>query len=195
MIFEECIKKGYKPRTEMNASQTDGTLAVAIDPYSAGEKCTHQLCIKHKKPYLLIDLNKFHKSEYTLLQIGGFIHNNKIKKLNIAGNGIYSFKNLKDITNKQKFLNNLLYYFLKPFHSELELIQSGGQTGIDEAGLIASQWLNIETKCIAPYGWAFRDYNGIDHYDESKFKERFNLDVLMFDHPEYKLHKSIESFK
>ena len=175
LIFEECNKKGYAPRTAQNILETHGTLAIAVDFDSAGEKLTHRLCEKYKKPYLAIRPT----GPETILnveKVGNWIIQNKIEKLNIAGNGIYTFsKHNPAITQNacNVYMSMLLESILNKFDITLDLIQSGGQTGIDEAGIMAGISLNIPCKIVAPNGWTFRDGNGRDLKDEILFKKRF----------------------
>ena len=56
-------------------------------------------------------------------------------------------------------------------------IRSGGQTGVDEAGIIAAQRLGIPSSVHAPRGFVFRNKEGQDIRDERAFKERFKQQV------------------
>ena len=53
-------------------------------------------------------------------------------------------------------------------------IRSGGQTGIDEAGIIAAQRLGIPNEVHTTSNYMFRGRDGKDISDEEKFKARFN---------------------
>lgn len=102
----------------------------------------------------------------------------KVTSLNIAGNGIYSLK--EKFT--QKDIDDFIYEFLKTlifeYYGEPVSIRSGGQTGVDEAALKAGDKLGLETICLAPKHWLFRDERGIDIMSEQLFLKRFGYDVM-----------------
>ena len=52
-------------------------------------------------------------------------------------------------------------------------IRSGGQTGADEAGILAAKELCIPAHVHAPKGWLMRGEDGKDVFSEYAFKERF----------------------
>jgi hypothetical protein len=54
---------------------------------------------------------------------------------------------------------------------------SGGQTGFDEAGIIAGRALGLPTMVTAPRGWRFRRADGQDVTDQEAFMARFALDA------------------
>ncbi len=171
--FIEWQVPGYKSRTIENA-RADATIAIAIHFNTAGEICTRKAVEQMKKMYIQIDGHSF-LSQSQIRVAASALSNGlfKIKTLNIAGNGIYTFH--KGIT--QEKLDKSMFQFLDTvfFLCEYkpELIRSGGQTGIDEAGLKAADKLGIRTLCVAPKGWLFRDINGKDIADEKLFKARF----------------------
>lgn len=85
----------YPPRTESNVICSDGTIALAFNFLSAGEKLTRKLCIRHDKPILMIDLDACYKSYINIgdecladpvNKILTFIEDNDISVLNVAGN-------------------------------------------------------------------------------------------------------------
>jgi hypothetical protein len=74
----------YRQRTIKNVRQSDGTLIIYFGRMTGGTKLTHDSCIKHDVPCLLID--------GALLDIGRaadeisrFIDSRHIKLLNVAG--------------------------------------------------------------------------------------------------------------
>jgi hypothetical protein len=166
IVFEECQSPGYKARTLRNAC-ADVTIAIAVDFSTAGERCTKN-CIPRTSLYYPIDYHKMPvlvlASSYVLTKKAPFI------SLNIAGNGIYS------LPHTQEEVDEKVYDFLKRLFRLVPLpkvIKSGGQTGIDEAGLKAAVLLDIPAYCLAPKGWVFRDKNHRDIADEKLFKARF----------------------
>ena len=98
-------------------------------------------------------------------------------KLNIAGNGIYTLVQANSEAT-QADVNNLVEEILKKFIQEgitIAEIRSGGQTGIDEAGIIAAQRLGIKWSVNAPNNWAFRVTKEIfnSQYKDSVSKEEY----------------------
>lgn len=102
-----------------------------------------------------------------------YIQKNNINSLNIAGNGIYTF-NQDGIT--QERVNDLVYnvlHYLIEHGCNIQKVRSGGQTGADEAGLVAGERLGLETTSLCPKGWRFRNVKGEDIQDEQAYKARF----------------------
>jgi hypothetical protein len=94
-------------------------------------------------------------------------------KLNIAGNGIYT---LNQYTTQEE-LNQYVTDFIRTLLDNgitISEIRSGGQTGVDEAGIIAAQRLGIKASVHAPRGFKFRGIDGKDISDKDKFLARFN---------------------
>lgn len=172
ILFKECEIAGYKARTIENA-KADVTLAIATDFNTPGEICTRNAVKQHRNTYIQVDLNTMMTMNQVKVVIAA-LEERMFYTLNIAGNGIYS---LKDICTQDK-LDTLIYQFLcRIFNSHVSfptLIVSGGQTGIDEAGLKAANKLAIKTLCVAPKDWVYRDINGVDIYNEETFKKRFD---------------------
>lgn len=173
IIFEECTVKGYAARTKMNVKETDATVAFAVDFSTGGEKITRKLCMDLNKPFLPIKIDGSILNSLKELTI--FLQNHNIEKLNIAGNGIYTFRKHNNESSTFQFaLDELIFRCLKTVDTSMvKLIQSGGQTGVDESAIKAGIKLKIPTKIIAPKGWMFRGFDGKDVMDEIKFKERF----------------------
>lgn len=108
-----------------------------------------------------------------MAELVNYIYENKITSINIAGNGIYTF-NKYGIT--QQRINKLVYNFLKFINTgkwSIKQVRSGGQTGADEAGLVAGDKLGLETTSLCPKGWRFRTADGEDIKSEEKYKARF----------------------
>jgi hypothetical protein len=164
LTINNCSEPGYAARTKQNASNAF-TLAVALDFNTAGERCTKKYAVEYFPirldgefwKYDLADARKqWESSVYTVL--------------NIAGNGIYSFE-----TATQSDLNAFMITVFKEMfvYKKPTLIRSGGQTGIDEAGIFAGNSLGFETMVLAPNDWTFRNKAGVDISDEKLFKQRF----------------------
>jgi hypothetical protein len=163
------IPGSYPTRTAKNINEADGTLIFYVNANTPGEKLTLRVLTELKKPYLQIKLinGKFDKPSISLQK---FIDKYKIKTLNIAGNSISRFKNLT-----QNELDQLIFDFLNHCSNikTLDLIQSGGQSGVDTSGVKAGIKLGIKTKVNAPGKWLFRDKDGNDIADKELFIKRF----------------------
>ena len=180
---------GYQQRTDENAEWSDITLALAVDFTTYGELRTAEAAgaivdrkaktIKPAGKYqsvkletgtpedpeeLVLDYEALDKAVKAAKKVG------KPIKLNIAGNGLYSFKSSQEKVNT---VTQDAIKYLQKNGVEIAEIRSGGQTGIDEAGIIAAQRLGIKWSVNAPKGWKFRDAEGNDHEDEEAFKARF----------------------
>lgn len=177
--FIEDNEYNYASRTKKNIQLADATIDICIDPNTAGEKLTKKIALEQGKPFLQIVINRqCHTLKSQEKEINNFITKiSKINnlKLNIAGNGLYTL-NRYGITQSQA--NNFVYQLITLFKShntKIQEIRSGGQTGFDEAGLIAADKHNIKTICLAPKGWRFRDINNKDITNKEQFISRFNI--------------------
>lgn len=107
------------------------------------------------------------------------------KVLNIAGNGIYT---LKEHDISQQDCNILLYKILLQvtMYYPIEKVISGGQTGIDWAGLVAATALGIEAEATYPKGFILRRENGVDVTNDPVLLQKeiesqaFELDSKIF---------------
>ena len=81
--------------------------------------------------------------------------------VNVAGNGIYTLQK-KGVT--QEMANQFVYDVLKlvSTHWSITKVVSGGQTGMDIAGLVAGCALDIETIGTWPKGFKMRFEDGKD---------------------------------
>lgn len=174
--FIEDTSSGYASRTYKNAS-ADVTIAFAVDFTTGGEKLTKECVEKQKKVYIPVDVdsNKF-CNQLFINDIVSQLNTCNAKTINIAGNGLYT---MRDVCS-QNDIDNVTYRFLFDvltshlLKTKIELIRSGGQTGFDEAGIKAAVKLGIPALILAPQGWLFRDVDGNDIRDEQAFKNRFN---------------------
>lgn len=166
--LKECKIAGYPARTKENVVESDITIAFAEDFSTAGERLTRKYCNDYRRKYIPIDL----KHPVVISKIANELLFVDTVIINIAGNGLYTLK------YQQKYYDELLYdIFSKLLDSgympEITLIRSGGQSGIDEAGVNAADKLGIPALVLAPKGWIFRDINNQNIADEKQFKRRF----------------------
>jgi len=80
--LKEHSSYSYPPRTEDNVKDSDGTIRIATNINSSGEKCTLRYIVYHQKPKL--DINPDNPPDPQ--EIADWIKNNDIKTLNVAGN-------------------------------------------------------------------------------------------------------------
>ena len=170
-VFSTSGNNSYPSRTRENANWSDITIALAQDFNTAGEKLTKSAAgNKYVSSILAAEFNdasEIAKNLYNQIKTKGKTDNLKI---NIAGNGIYSMK------QSQSYYNNLMTQILMKLQDKgvtISEIRSGGQTGIDEAGIIAAQRLEIPNEIHSTANFMFRDKSGKDISDEQAFKNRF----------------------
>lgn len=166
--FITTPSKNYADRTKANAEWSDITMALAEDFNTAGERLTKTVAgNKYVSANISNDVSTIVNNIYNQLVSKGKI---KDIKLNIAGNGIYSLK------DTQSQYDAKLIDIIKGLQVKgitISEIRSGGQTGIDEAGAKAGQFLNIKTTIISTSDFKFRNKQGVDISNEQTFKARF----------------------
>lgn len=156
---------GYANRTKVNAKSSDITLVFAIDLNTHGEKltakCAGDFIHKTMWPCTPQDFYKNALNTFKRLNIP------KKVKLNIAGNGIYTFQSVAT----QKQLNRWVYNCLKELKAsyDIEVIRSGGQTGADTAGLVAALALGIPAIGYYPQGFKLRNKQSKDVHLSEEF--------------------------
>lgn len=171
-VFSTSGNNSYPSRTRENANWSDITIALAQDFNTAGEKLTKSAA-GNKYVYSILaaesnDASEIAENLYNQIKTKGKTDNLKI---NIAGNGIYSMK------QSQSYYNDLMTQILMKLQDKgvtISEIRSGGQTGIDEAGIIAAQRLGIPNEVHSTANFMFRDKSGKDISDEQAFKNRFS---------------------
>ncbi len=175
--FVEDKCSNYQHRTFLNIELSEITLVFAIDYTTAGEKCTINYAKICEKPIIQFTINENGRLDASnkekIEEAIKTIKSNNIGILNIAGNGIYTF-NKHGITQERvnELVTNVIGHLLKN-GCNIKKIRSGGQTGADEAGLVAGDTFGIETVSFCPKGWRFRTADGEDIQDEQAYKARF----------------------
>ena len=188
--FSVSSSPSYSVRTRENAEWSDITIALAQNFNSKGEEATK----RHAgNKYISHELQRDNDPEVIATNIyNEMVAKGKTKdvKLNIAGNGIY------DLTGSQEYYNDLMTAVISKLLNKgvtISAIRSGGQTGIDEAGIIAAQRLGIPSEVHSTMDYRFRVGPGANYdiSDEVKFKSRFQSQLK--DSKEAQLDKYIYS--
>lgn len=168
--FQEHTQTGYAMRTWDNARLSDLTIAFAIDFNTPGELLTRKAAYGK---YQAVDIISGFSIYERLDPLARFMRMNKITKLNIAGSGIYGLKEIFTQEELDTFIGVFLQTLIFEYYGEPVSIRSGGQTGVDEAALKAGDKLGLETICLAPKHWMFRNIEGKDICSQSLFLKRF----------------------
>lgn len=176
--FYEHTETGYALRTWENAKRADLTVAIALNFDTPGEKLTQKASYGK---YLGLNFGYLYPEEmncenpFAVETLVFNLQRKKVKVLNGAGNGIYTLKIEQSLCDELVF--NLLSQVIEQY-PDLKTIRSGGQTGLDQSFLLAADKLSLETICLAPKHWLFRDERGIDIMSEQLFLKRFGYDVM-----------------
>ena len=164
---------GYQQRTKENADWSDITLDLTESDKGSGGRNELTKRVAGNK-YIHFKLTDEGDNTYDADEILAAIEEAGLPteniKLNIAGSEIGKLNNDQEVYNEEV---TRLLKGLQDLGVIISEIRSGGQTGIDEAGIIAAQRLGIKWSVNAPKGWKFRDSEGEDHEDEEAFKARF----------------------
>ena len=199
--LQEDAERSYLSRTRQNAEWSDITIALGEDLTTTGELQTAKLAgaevveeertnargekyttvIKVTNPkkgkYIGINLNIISSAKAIATEIYNQIIERNLPiyniKLNIAGNGIYTLK------SEQASYDKLLTEVLKALQDKgitISEVRSGGQTGIDEAGIKAAISLGLKASILAPKGYRFRGKDNKDVSNKELFVKRFNSD-------------------
>lgn len=158
LILKEHTSASYAPRTYHNASQ-GVTLAIAVDFTTAGERLTHKAS---KGKIVQQEFNVIFWDEVIpARKLYSMLKKYDCHTVNVAGNGIYTLQK-KQVTQKEA--NQYVYDILKlvSTHWPITKVVSGGQTGMDVAGLVAGVALGIEVIGTWPKGYLMRFEDGRD---------------------------------
>lgn len=175
--FIEHPTPGYAARTYANVRESDLTIAFATDFTTAGERLTKKATVELEKLFIPVEI----RMDTISLKRSADSMNSSIKllmrgisfNLNIAGNGIYSLSKAYTQKDIDDYIAEYLAIALNGI--AVKYIRSGGQTGVDEAGVKFGNDFGYETICCFPKGWMFRDITGADITDRDKFMERFYI--------------------
>lgn len=144
------------PRTWANARRADLTVAIAADFDTAGERLTRRAA---GDAYLALPLELDPIVAARRLYVA--VRARRARILNVAGNGICT---LHRLGCDQARINRHVFEILRPVcaHYRLESVVSGGQTGVDEAGLVAAVALGVRADGLLPAGFLRRGVDGRD---------------------------------
>jgi hypothetical protein len=78
-------KGGYRQRTRLNVSDSDGTAILYNETLKGGTRLTRNLCALLKRPYILINAADTPEPIVGAEKIARFIEENTIETLNVAG--------------------------------------------------------------------------------------------------------------
>jgi hypothetical protein len=144
----------YVPRTKENAHGADVTVAFAVDFNTGGERLTRA---EAGPRYVGIPFGG--DVAAAAEKLAAFIIKREGSTLNVAGNGIYT---LAEHGVSQARANKWVFDVLSLVVKQVKLtdIRSGGQTGIDQAGLVAALVLGIPALGLYPKSFRRRNVKG-----------------------------------
>lgn len=161
LLIVEHSSSSYSPRTYLNAKTADITVALAVDYSTAGEKLTHKAA---GDKYVALPLTgptedavQAARLLFKALRDRGL----KEPTINVAGNGIYT---LDKQGWTQRSINLHLFIILAKVHRywPIKRVISGGQTGVDMAGIVAGSALCIDSTATLPKGFLQRGVDKVD---------------------------------
>jgi hypothetical protein len=182
-IFREHPDPGYPGRTEWNAANSDVTIDFAelshgrIVGSGGSSGLTRLMAERHHRPYVGVpivpDRLEAVAAAHTIMT--GLPLTPAGLRVNIAGHGLARMRGLSQTTINAYVIETLRLVTaeLALRDQSITLVMSGGQTGFDEAGIIAGRTLGLATMVTAPHGWRFRDADGHDIADHAAFVRRF----------------------
>lgn len=158
----------YPPRTYQNARLADLTVAIALDFNSAGERLTHRAA-GERYAWIALSSDPHQAAEKLLSALREF----SVRTLNVAGNGIYS---LAPKGWPQERVNAFVFEILQKATAQWPIAKviSGGQTGIDLAGVTAAHALGIPAEATLPKGFVQR---GLDNQDRTHTADEIRAQI------------------
>ncbi len=186
IIIQEHQSHKYTPRTYFNAHSGDVTIAMAVDLTTAGEKLTHKAA---GEKYIGFLLTEDTEAINVARQLYRFMKQKNAKTLNIAGNGIYT---LSKHGCDQAHINSFVCDVIEKVHTywPIEKIFTGGQTGVDLAGAVVAQYLNIPALITLPKGYIQRFEDKVDReHTKEQIQEQIDHWVNMLKQQDIKQNK------
>lgn len=185
VVINTSKHTGYRERTMENAMSVPVTIALAVNFDTAGEKLTRRCVEESGQKYIPVQLDAAsitewsaaHQAARTIIEgLKPFDDWTKIS-VNVAGNGMYSFPKEVSQENLDVFMTRVLLLVNTFSDVEINRVRSGGQTGIDEAGVKAADTLGLVAAVHGPQDFKFRirmENRWLDIADRSKFEMRFS---------------------
>lgn len=181
-IMEDSARN-YAHRTWANAAWSDITLALATDFSSPGEITTRRAAgdkyLRYQLTRNLKRLTTFNQEgKKAARKIARTIREHTCYKedgirLNIAGNGLVTLlKSGVDTRTVAAFIG-IIFSACKEEGVKILEVRSGGQSGVDEAGIIAAQRNKMQCSILAPKGFRWRDKKGDEKEGKTAFVNRF----------------------
>ena len=96
-IVQEMPTAGYPKRTEQNVIDSDGTVIFTHGKLSGGSDLTRKYAIKHRRPWLHLDMNQLFL-EAAVRALSTWINENGIEVLNVAGKSAAKDERIYDVT-------------------------------------------------------------------------------------------------
>jgi len=155
MKIRQTSSSAYPPRTYYNATNSDITIAFAVDFNTPGERLTRKAS---EGKIVSIDVTKDNIVKDYLKEIPdeeiGIV-------VNIAGNSIVTLLK-RNVT--QNDIDQCVYEFIEELsqYRKIKKIRCGGQSGADIAGAKAGYRLNIPVTITMPQGYLTRESDGKD---------------------------------
>jgi Circularly permutated YpsA SLOG family len=78
-------KGGYRQRTRLNVSDSDGTAILYNESLKGGTRLARNLCALLKRPYILINAREIPDLAQAASMVAQFVEKNAIEVLNVAG--------------------------------------------------------------------------------------------------------------
>ena len=190
------LSSGYRERTIENASAEHLTLAFAIDFTTAGEKLTRSAVRSAHREYLAIQLDEkelsewsaAHKAANQIIPVIKDLNTGAGIGINIAGNGLTRFSSNVDQQALDVFMTRTLMLVQHKTQGDILRVRSGGQTGIDEAGVKAADALGIPALVNGPADYRLRvrwkQGHHIDVTNEGMFRTRLEDNHIQRKHLE-----------
>lgn len=189
-IMEDSARN-YGHRTWANAAWSDITLALATDFSSPGEITTRRAAgDKYMRYQLTRNLHRLitfrQDGEREAEKIAGMIRNHSCYKedgirLNIAGNGLVTLLKSGVDTNSVAAFIQMIFSACEKDGVKILEVRSGGQSGVDEAGIIAAQRCKLPCSILAPKGFRWRDRKGDEKEGRESFIKRFKRECIDYD--------------
>lgn len=205
--FNYSKHDGYRERTIENAEFAPVTIAFAVDFESAGEKLTKRSVEQAGHKYIPVQLYPTDIKEWSHASRAADIIVKELElfndwgkiSVNIAGNGLYSFPSFINQEDLDVFMMRTLMLIENRADVEIRHVRSGGQTGIDEAGVKAADMLGMVASVNGPKDHKFRLRLGHSYKDitsKELFERRFSTEQRHRRHlePLAELNKNLQLF-